>query len=391
MIPEENVDKLEKMIKKVNKKALKLNVAPFTLSKTGEIKEEIFERKVVDSDGNARKKRYLERKIEYTLVGEEIKINGWRFIASVDHQNYPSYNVILNLSDVDLTHYRSADPICEHCGHKRSRKNTYVVYNDNEDKTLQVGSTCVRDFTGHGDAEKILNLFKYVMYEMCNFEKVNEIRCDPRIDTLDYVRIVAELILKDGFVSRQSHDESTADHAQWIYNDIKHFSKFMKNELTDDGEKILKYVMNNYLNSLKEKPFLNDFEENIKNFLSDSSFQFRYVGFVAVAVNSAIKQLQYETERKNRTKNCPNEYVGEVGERLEMTVKVLSKKGFFSDFGYSRRYSLQTPEGNRLTWFTSGTKEFDEGDEIKMKFRVKKFNEYKGMKSTIITRPTILQ
>ncbi len=63
------------------------------------------------------------------------------------------------------------------------------------------------------------------------------------------------------------------------------------------------------------------------------------------------------------------------------------------NYGYSRYgnpmvdiVNFIDKNGNRFTWFTSGKSVLDEGKTYTGSATIKKHNEYKGIKSTIITR-----
>jgi hypothetical protein len=81
-----------------------------------------------------------------------------------------------------------------------------------------------------------------------------------------------------------------------------------------------------------------------------------------------------------------SEYVGKVGERmkgLEVTVTFL--KQFETDFGLSTLHKFVDADGNVFTWFSS-SKTLELGEKYRMNAGVKKHEEYKEVKQTILTR-----
>jgi hypothetical protein len=80
-----------------------------------------------------------------TLSAPVIAVGKWRFLAAVDQAE--TGLVTRTALGVDLAGWRPADMRCEHCGHNRARKHTYLI----EDATgtrMQIGSTCIVPFLG---------------------------------------------------------------------------------------------------------------------------------------------------------------------------------------------------------------------------------------------------
>lgn len=75
---------------------------------------------------------------------------GWQFVAVIDHiaEAVNIVRVAPDFRELDLSHLQTADSKCDHCKVNRSRLRTYLFV-DESDKFVQVGSTCMTDFTGH--------------------------------------------------------------------------------------------------------------------------------------------------------------------------------------------------------------------------------------------------
>ena len=87
-----------------------------------------------------------------------------------------------------------------------------------------------------------------------------------------------------------------------------------------------------------------------------------------------------------------SEWIGEVGEKLkDIKVQLIRKYSFDSRYGTTTVYTFQTEEGNQLTWFSSTYQPYDIGEWMKIKYTtIKDHNEYKGVKSTVITRTKLV-
>ena len=80
-------------------------------------------------------------------------------------------------------------------------------------------------------------------------------------------------------------------------------------------------------------------------------------------------------------------FEGEIGERIERTVKVLSVKEIHSNYGTSFLHQFETEDGNLLTWFTQSLKQnFEEGEECIIRATVKEHKTFRGKKQTVVNR-----
>ena len=95
------------------------------------------------------------------------------------------------------------------------------------------------------------------------------------------------------------------------------------------------------------------------------------------AVKEAIENLIYEPS--------DSEYIGEIGERLELTLtvdKAIQLDGFY---GTSTMHIMSDEDGNVYVW-TTAAKSWEEGSEHFLRGTVKDHRLYKGEKETILIR-----
>ena len=86
----------------------------------------------------------------------------------------------------------------------------------------------------------------------------------------------------------------------------------------------------------------------------------------------------------------PSEWVGTIGEKYLDTVTFVRKGWCDTRFGGSNIYSFKDEAGNELTWFTSTLLDKEVGEVFKIRGTIKSHNEYKGKKSTILTRVKVV-
>ena len=82
-----------------------------------------------------------------------------------------------------------------------------------------------------------------------------------------------------------------------------------------------------------------------------------------------------------------SEWVGEVGERLKkIPVTLLSVHGFDGHYGFSQVVKFEDEKENIYTWFTAVEIKIEPGEQCLLTGTVKKHDEYKGEKTTVLTR-----
>lgn len=135
-IPAENMEKFEAEIAKLSRRSVKLGmdpITPFTFSHE-------------DKELGGR----MRRVYSVMLTAEAPRLNGWTFVARLDHANETGtiVRMVPNVGFELPVSFRHAATKCDHCNVNRYRRDTFVVSND-EGEFKQVGSTCLADFLGH--------------------------------------------------------------------------------------------------------------------------------------------------------------------------------------------------------------------------------------------------
>lgn len=96
-------------------------------------------------------------------------------------------------------------------------------------------------------------------------------------------------------------------------------------------------------------------------------------------VISAVDTLIYEPGT--------SEYVGAIGERLELTITVTKSIELDNDFGHSTMHIMGDDCGNQYVW-TTAAKTWAEGSVKTIRGTVKDYRTYKNVKQTVLTRCT---
>jgi hypothetical protein len=89
----------------------------------------------------------LRRFLKVEVQGTVPTVNGWKFLATIDHT--PEGNVFRSVPGFNVpAEYRDKAPCCDHCKVNRFRRDTYIVQHA-DGRTMQVGSNCLQDFLNY--------------------------------------------------------------------------------------------------------------------------------------------------------------------------------------------------------------------------------------------------
>ena len=89
----------------------------------------------------------------------------------------------------------------------------------------------------------------------------------------------------------------------------------------------------------------------------------------------------------NPPRESKSEYQGEVGEKLTISnCEVANIGGYAGAYGYTWIYTFRDKEENEYSWFTTVNKALSVGMTCDVTGSVKEFKEYKGVKTTVLTR-----
>ena len=225
---EDNMDRLEKKLNRIFNKCKQYG-CEFSYRQVGEEFKELK-----DDQGN----KYTARFIIVEADGKAV-VNGWKFIASVEHTE--KGNIINRIGDIEVPErYYTSDAVCEHCNSKRYRKDTYIVMNEESGEFKQVGKSCLNDFTNGLSAEAVaqyISLFDELIQgevPMCG-------RGERYYKSETILRYVSETIKHFGYVRTQDSGRSTSDRS-FDYYCVNEHGGWMPEKVRQDLKKEMESV-----------------------------------------------------------------------------------------------------------------------------------------------------
>ena len=422
----------EKFLAKMNKVAAKLGVEPVTVEVLERFEKPRDMVTILDEAGFPHKAvREFTEWVEWVTVkvtGVSPKLAGWQFAATLD-QRAEGVN-LLRVSPAfgqELPErFRTTDQRCDHCQKVRNRAEVFVLFNEEKNEFVQVGRQCVKEFLGGTDPAQIAQWLEWLGDMEDAFESSDEEfegryggSPEPRYEALDVLTWAAVATRVYGFASKGAaynnpSVRSTADRVEVRLSRTDEYLKnrwgvpdgtksgLLEHEVTE-ADKALASGVFEYVAGLKGQ---SDYEYNLKTlFKTLDKVKPKDFGMVCSAVGSYQKflglQAQWEIERAQREAQMAGKtaaaFVGEVGGRYAALLKLVATKEFAGDgYGYDGDTGKRTlvtfldENGNVLKWFTgdlAGTKfDVEPGTTLDLAFTVKKHDEYKGEKQTMLSR-----
>ena len=393
IVCEDNMKYVEKSIDTLNKKAKKLNLPEIQLIITNPTYEEYTKDK----------KKYIKKFYDVAVIGEAPIINGWIFVASISTDQRTSIirqNTSVEIEPGALNQYREHPTHCEHCNSNRRRKNTYIVKHIDSGSLKQVGSTCIRDFTGHMNPQKILAFydslheFKYIP-DFAKFE--GNINYGNYYEFNTYMSFVAYCTRVYGFVkSRIDNDEQwpTKSHAMHLLNEMyKPLKRGEDREMPEaiDNEnykKAIKYFLEDTF--VTTKGDFRSFVDNVKVII-DAAEKDGMIREKDVAYIAPLVQMYFAFEKKTEESKitATSEFIGEVGKRQDFVLTLKKFYTFEGAWGASNIYVFNDETGNVFIWKTGAYLEKDETYTIKG--TIKEHKIFRDVKQTIISRGKVIK
>lgn len=363
------------------------------------------------NEGGAEQKRY-GYVVDVTISGEYPHISGWSLIAVNNHIEDSDRNIISRFpwtmdddSVVIPARYRTTDSkLCEECGVSRERVATYIIANE-DGEYRQVGSTCLKSYTGNASVARLVNIISSIEYVFANLLEMSDLRDPGRrapmmFKTEKVLATTAAVIEKLGWVSRRTardtfrratadlvYDMLTmkqSDLARTIMAGIK-----VEKSHNDKATDVLDWLTN-----MAEMDGLTDYYYNLVALGVREVVEPKFFGMLCSAITAYDKLMQARAERAARV----NEHFGEIGSRyattktaagapVEMTIAYTAGP-YENQFGVSFRNVLHDADGRTFVWWTGSNLEymFSRGALLTMSFTVKSHDEYEGTMQTVISR-----
>lgn len=382
-------DKLEK----INSRAIKRGF-------TGRIDITGTERTVTETTPLG--EEYAHVVIDTTITGQAPSYDGWEFLAAVDTVETEEGTEFIvrtapGVDEVDIDRSTLIPGYCAHCNLTRiNRVYTYLVRNTETYEALQVGKTCMKDFTGWNTLPVFISEDD-IHNELDDF--LGGLPNSPAEYTPETIIAIAWPASRIyGWTPRYAAGIATSDRvSSYLYGTTK-----ANNELraeiapempaaTDKAREIIPAL----LEGLEDT---SEYATNLKIALRGHSVSGKHLGIVTSAVIAYERMNETQIREKNEAENGKTEtaYIGGKGDKITITGTVTKALAIENTFGYHTETSILLIVEDGPTILKTFTKaawvfDIDQGDIVTFTATVKDHEEYQSAKQTVVNRPKLIK
>jgi hypothetical protein len=396
-------NKIEKSINRMINKFQKYNIN-YTYNIIGERVQPVKFEWYNSFFGRYESEENLTEVIDLQFEFDPLVLGDFEIVAILENiamlDDTPVNNIYVQSEEYTITELKNYvnSCSCEHCNSNRKRKHTFILKDRNTNKLIQIGKTCVRDYTNFYNTNDFLSIYEsmatYQFLSDNNTVQMDEELYKSMYKDNKYIGTKLYLINCIALIDNEGYQKGNTKENAFI--GCQNFGVNITDSHRSKAEKVMEYF-----DQLETD---NNFELNIKNALSVEYS--KESGFVAYAYELYKRKIEEEEiriqkeqqrqkqQQEQNEKNDTLEYVGSIGDTIETTVKLISI--YQSEFCYSAYnsnttyiYTFIDSQANIYTWSTS--KQLKEegvfkGYELKIKGKIKDHKEYRGQKQTVLTR-----
>jgi len=271
-----------------------------------------------------------------------------------------------------------------------------------------IGSACSKDYFGH-DIEKILNIMAFVQMPV-DEEKFGSWGGNKTPWHIPHLVAPVMYVTKSAerwWISKNKALENDVRPTSWEIQDYANPDRaFLRTPEWADYKEFLDTLTDADIDSTIDKLYqkwdtlepANEFEWNVHNQLLTEQGEHRLwcasAGIAGYAIYAILKDdLDARTAEVEATLNegnpkPPSTHQGAIGDRLDLNLTIVFKKWIDTNWGGCELLKMEDETGNAYTAFVSGGSNLivEVGQMYHIRGTVKKHDEYKGTKQTILNR-----
>ena len=420
MIPEENVENLEKKFNIAARKIRKINpeLEP-TMTKSNHtiVLVHKIELRPCDcrSETTIKEVPYEARRVELKIPDEAVFAeNNWAFGGSVEPSGVEGKNFVnVNLSGKDLgfivpsKYFTANSCTCDYCKTNRKRNKTYLVVNRETGEWKQLGKECLKLFVTGIDVDAIATFESFIKEAEDAANPGNEFFYNRRfkfVKVADALALACAVYRERGYLATRDsvgnpNDFSNKNIVQrklaqkyGFDNDFLNITNSVRSEIDEIDLKIDSAIARENVEVAVEmvSRFPDDaYYNNLKVIVANEYIPLNKLGLL-VSIPKAIDRYEEEKKRQEEKERLATEsnYIGSVGDKIE--IEFVSGREVAcceTQFGLLHIYEFKDASGNVIVWKSSSGKEIPESGKISG--TVKAHEEYNGVKQTVILRAKI--
>ncbi len=406
-IPEVNMKRLAHEIEKLNRRADKIGCPH-----VGYLVHDVLT--IPHPAAVSNRERFLQRKLteeelaeipmvdlcHIEVTGEGPKVEGYKFIGTLDHYTIPG-SVIVNTvpGETVPAQFFESDAICNHCNAHRNRIETFIVEKMDDGSFLQIGRNCLKDFFGH-DPQAIARFLTRVITFIGKLSDEEWTGTGGRAtyyyNSNTVLTNAVAAIRSFGWVSRAASSDTNAPTSSEVGYMLSTPCTSREQRAKDEymarvqfkPEEDLK-VAGEAVAWLKTQEGKNEYMHNLKLLEDVEAIPTKMLGYWCSLIPAWLREQDKLEAAKGELKL--NEHLGEVKNRVETVVKCTRIRYTDGFYGTVCIHTMRDLEGRTIIWFANADAKMEKGNTYKIRATVKKHDEYKDWKQTIVSRLTVIE
>lgn len=319
---------------------------------------------------------------EFAVEGIAPKIAGWSFIATL---SWDGGTLVTRTAPgfegrIDACSIRDGE--CDHCHTVRQRCDTYLLEHEGGERK-QVGSSCIKDFLGHAFQPSWLRHGSDLDSIEETFGRGRQYADAPTDNVLAWA---ASLTEAHGWISRDKAEIERRTPSSWQLRDLlfgtSADARRARGKLRPTPEhEALATKVRDWARTADDSS--SEYLANIRRLAEAEVITERNAGMLGSAVAAYNREMTAKAEREARP---VSQWMGQAKDKITVQATVRSDTPVEGDWGTRHRYGFLTREGNWVTWWASSSQSLEIGREVTLTGTVKGHEEYREVKSTVLTR-----
>ena len=377
-VPACNMQAIEKIIARLVKKGVKAR-----LDVTREAVKDVPVKRLTD-EGVVEDTGLTEpvSVVDFDLTVDNANIGAWELLGTKERLGDGAiYRG--NIPD----EYKNANFDCQHCNTHRRRNKVAIIRHIDSGETKQVGYACLSDFIGCelGAFGALIKGIDAIYLQANYFGDCDYMSHNYYYNVNQFLQIAYNCIIKYGYVKNNSVTEmTTTERISTAYSGIT--NEYVDSEKVDTD--LIDKIKQAFYDFAKSHP--SDFTHNVCTILEQTCVKHIYANYMYFVPTFYINKVKWDARRaraEQAKKELNDEYAGAVGDKITTEATLTGYSTFDGQYGCMYVYNFKDVHGHLLVWFTSkALTAVNEGDTITIKGTIKKLNDYKGIKQTVLTR-----
>lgn len=392
-IPESAIDSLETKLATIRRKCAKYG-CEFSYSRIGET----FKKVEIQDEAGMRTAVTIKA-IEVEVSGTAIAESGWELAGKIEHLE--TGNLIHSFGDVVIPdRYRSASPRCEHCNSDRHRKETYVLYHAKNNAWKQVGSSCLKDFTGYVSTEMAAAVASvYALFDQISEDRIHIASSPKYFDTESVICYAIECVKHWGYHKSEEGNDATRERVRDLMHRHMKLPASIDAVMFDPMSITNLQIFKDMRSRLLALDANDDYTNNLQVFLKAEDIPENGLGILVSAVPYYNNLIAREAEQRKLAEASNSKFIGDIGQRLTVDIATVKLLNIYDGYyGSTWRYQIIDAQGNVFMWDASNSiwdtfrvkdslnGDVVEGLPLQLVGTVKKHDEFRGIKQTWLTR-----